>query len=38
MGVLGRAPTPSGAYEAATVGFDNVVEAGVNCDQKFGDW
>ena len=38
MGVLGRQPTPSGTYEAATVGFDNVFEAAANYDQNFGDF
>ena len=38
MGVLGREPTPSGTYEAATVGFDNVFEAAANYDQTFGDF
>ncbi len=38
MGVLGREPTATGTYEAETAGFDNVVEAGANYDQRFGDF
>jgi hypothetical protein len=36
FGVMGRGPTATGSFEAVSDGFLNVVEAGVNYDETFG--